>query len=167
MSNFKKGICILKCEENHIHGKINFKEQKDFVKVKIYVENISEGNHGIHIHKLGNEEQSPTSLCEHFNPEKTEHGDLNEKNSHAGDLGNIKVKRFEKNGKIFYIGKRKLYATKFRLSGNNSVYGRSVIVHEDEDDLGRGNFNDSKTTGHSGRRILWGIIGMDEDHKCL
>jgi Cu-Zn family superoxide dismutase len=43
------------------------------------------------------------------------------------------------------------------------VYGRSVIVHSNEDDLGRGNFKDSLTTGHSGSRILYGIIGVDDN----
>ena len=39
------------------------------------------------------------------------------------------------------------------------LYGRSVIVHEDEDDYGRGPHEDSKTTGHSGARIGCAIIG--------
>jgi Cu-Zn family superoxide dismutase len=34
-----------------------------------------------------------------------------------------------------------------------------VIVHADEDDLGRGEAEDSKTTGHSGKRIACAIIG--------
>jgi Cu/Zn superoxide dismutase len=38
-------------------------------------------------------------------------------------------------------------------------YGRSVIVHEDPDDLGKGSYEDSKTTGHSGARIGCAIIG--------
>jgi Cu-Zn family superoxide dismutase len=39
------------------------------------------------------------------------------------------------------------------------LYGRSVIVHADEDDYGRGPHEDSKTTGHSGARIACGVIG--------
>jgi hypothetical protein len=34
-----------------------------------------------------------------------------------------------------------------------------LIVHEDEDDLGQGDFPDSKTTGHSGKRIGCAIFG--------
>jgi Cu-Zn family superoxide dismutase len=42
------------------------------------------------------------------------------------------------------------------------LYGRSVIVHEDEDDYGRGPHEDSKTTGHSGARIGCAVIGRME-----
>ena len=38
-------------------------------------------------------------------------------------------------------------------------HGRTLIVHEDEDDLGLGSFEDSKTTGHAGKRIACAIIG--------
>jgi Cu-Zn family superoxide dismutase len=38
--------------------------------------------------------------------------------------------------------------------------GRSIIIHEDEDDLGLGNKEDSKTTGHSGARIACSVIGI-------
>jgi Cu-Zn family superoxide dismutase len=34
-----------------------------------------------------------------------------------------------------------------------------LIVHADEDDLGKGDFPDSKTTGHSGKRIGCAIFG--------
>jgi hypothetical protein len=34
-----------------------------------------------------------------------------------------------------------------------------LIVHEDEDDLGQADFPDSKTTGHSGKRIGCAIFG--------
>lgn len=159
---FKKGICILRCEKNHIHGIVRFKELPNkSTEVDIYVKNISEGKHGIHIHRLGNELDLPHSLCDHFNPENTIHGDVNELTSHAGDLGNVLVKYDPSSKK--YIGRKVVIANKIKLSGEHSVYGRSVIVHSNEDDLGRGNFKDSLTTGHSGSRILYGIIGVDDN----
>lgn len=39
------------------------------------------------------------------------------------------------------------------------LLGRSLIVHEGEDDLGLGDHDDSKTTGHSGKRMGCAIIG--------
>ena len=52
-------------------------------------------------------------------------------------------------------------AKRLRLSGKNSIMGRSLVIHADRDDLGKGSFADSKITGHSGKRILWGVIGYD------
>ena len=46
------------------------------------------------------------------------------------------------------------------LDGPQSIVGRSVVIHADEDDLGRGSFPDSTTTGHSGARIACGVIGL-------
>jgi Cu/Zn superoxide dismutase len=41
----------------------------------------------------------------------------------------------------------------------SDLWGRSLIVHADEDDLGKGDFPDSATTGHSGKRIGCAIFG--------
>jgi Cu-Zn family superoxide dismutase len=45
------------------------------------------------------------------------------------------------------------------------IIGRSIIIHQDEDDLGKGNFDDSHTTGHSGARIACSVIGISKDCK--
>ncbi len=54
-----------------------------------------------------------------------------------------------------------------KLSGPWSVIGRSVMIHEDQDDLGRGNNSQpgvngktSKTTGNAGKRIACGEIKL-------
>lgn len=39
------------------------------------------------------------------------------------------------------------------------LFGRSFIIHADEDDYGMGDKPDSHTTGHSGKRIACAIIG--------
>ena len=40
-----------------------------------------------------------------------------------------------------------------QLSGATSIIGRAIVVHADEDDLGKGGKEDSKTTGHAGARV--------------
>lgn len=46
------------------------------------------------------------------------------------------------------------------LTGDNSVLGRAFIVHEKEDDLGKGGDDGSKKTGNAGGRLACGIIGV-------
>jgi Cu-Zn family superoxide dismutase len=168
----KRGICILRCPDHHDHGVVFLEEVTNNgpVKFKVYIRGISPGKHGFHIHKKGNETRGSTSLCEHFNPTSQPHGDINKKNSHVGDLGNIeafKIKLETDEGLITTgIVDEEFIANRVRLTGKNSVLGRSLIVHEGEDDLGKGGFKDSLTTGHSGKRILWGIIGVNDGEDC-
>ena len=46
------------------------------------------------------------------------------------------------------------------IYGEYSVIGRSNIVHADEDDLGLGGHELSKTTGNAGARLACGVIGL-------
>ena len=86
-------------------------------------------------------------LCEHYDVGKHIHGSYRSKERHTGDLGNVQM-----------IQKRckKTYTIK---SSVKDLLGRSLIIHADEDDSGKGGFEDSKVTGHSGARIACAIIG--------
>jgi Cu-Zn family superoxide dismutase len=73
---------------------------------------------------------------------------------HVGDCGNIVV---EEGGNVTYLT---LQSNLIKLSGETSVIGRAYVLHADEDDLGRGGYSDSKTTGHAGARVACGTIGL-------
>ena len=45
----------------------------------------------------------------------------------------------------------------------SELLGRTLIVHADPDDLGKGGETDSLITGHSGKRISCALIGRAKD----
>ena len=50
-----------------------------------------------------------------------------------------------------------------KLRGTKAnVIGRSLVIHEDPDDLGMGGNSDSLTTGHAGKRITCAVIGYSK-----
>jgi Cu-Zn family superoxide dismutase len=105
--------------------------------------------HGFHIHEAGDLSLGCQTLCSHYNPRRMIHGGHHGKMRHAGDLGNLRANR---------KGIAKIRILVSDLSPVK-IWGRSLVIHEDEDDLGRGEHEDSKTTGHSGARIACAIIG--------
>ena len=72
---------------------------------------------------------------------------------HVGDLGNLEAK--EGADTVVDISDHLI-----SLVGQYSVIGRSLIVHEKDDDLGRGKDEESKKTGNAGGRIACGVIGI-------
>ena len=46
------------------------------------------------------------------------------------------------------------------MLGDRSIVGRGLVVHADEDDLGRGGDAESLKTGNAGDRLACGIISL-------
>ncbi|GAB0188233.1 extracellular superoxide dismutase [Grus japonensis] len=69
-----------------------------------------------------------------------------------GDFGNF----FPKEGKIRKY-KTNLSASMF---GPYSIMGRSVVIHEQEDDMGKGNNKASLENGNAGKRLACCVIGI-------
>ncbi|KAI5067579.1 hypothetical protein GOP47_0018107 [Adiantum capillus-veneris] len=65
---------------------------------------------------------------------------------HVGDLGNVTI------GDDGCVD-TSMTDSKIPLIGENSIIGRVVVVHADEDDLGTGGHELSKTTGNAGGRL--------------
>merc|ERR1712007_22645 len=104
----------------------------------------------------------------HFNPYKKTHGAPDDEERHVGDMGNIEP---DADG----VAKGVLHDKLIKIIGpaEFSVVGRSVMVHADEDDLGRGDNSEpgpppvngkaSKVTGNAGARIACGKIILVSD----
>ncbi len=114
--------------------------------------------HAIHIHEYGNLTEGCKSAGAHFNPHATEHGSIYVGGPrHAGDL--INNIQGDANG-IFELTYQDPLVS---LHGDEeSVIGRTVVLHAKPDDLGLGNNKESKITGNAGDRIACSIIGRDK-----
>lgn len=121
-------------------------------RLRVKFTKLPKGLHGFHIHKAGDlRGEGCLGACEHLHVgPPTNHGSKpgSKGPRHTGDLGNVACESAESHYS-YYLSDVKPH----------DLFGRSLIVHEDEDDLGLGNFPDSKTTGHSGKRIGCAIFG--------
>ncbi|XP_012532929.1 superoxide dismutase [Cu-Zn], chloroplastic isoform X2 [Monomorium pharaonis] len=120
---------------------------------KIY--GLTEGLHGFHVHEKGDLSMGCASAGAHFNPENVTHGAPQDTVRHVGDLGNIEANS---------AGEAVINITDniISLKGSNSILGRAIVVHSDEDDLGKGNSSLSLTTGNAGDRWACGVIGIEK-----
>jgi len=80
-----------------------------------------------------------------------EHGDL--KNGHVGDLGNVQA---NSDG----VAEFTIKADRIDLIGDRSIIGRAIVIHENEDDLGKGGDEESLKTGNAGDRLACGVITL-------
>ena len=143
-------------DSKKIKGIVYFTENlsNNTVVIDIHVEGLKKnGLHGFHIHECGDMSEECESMCAHFNPYGKTHGCPGSKERHVGDLGNLITNQ---NGVAHY--QRIDDMIKLRGSKAN-IIGRGLIIHADEDDCGLGDYPDSSTTGHSGKRIACAIIG--------
>ena len=157
-------ICVFTNNMNKkIKGNVFFKETQRGLQIKISISGISPGKHGLHIHEYGDLTEGCSSLCSHFNPTKSVHGGRNSEERHLGDLGNVTA---DENGNV----ETTIYDKMLRITGDFGIVGRSVVLHADEDDLGKGGIKngeivdeekheESLKTGNAGKRIACGIIG--------
>ncbi|MCU7495441.1 MAG: superoxide dismutase family protein [Ignavibacteria bacterium] len=141
-----KAIAVLNpTQGSNVKGVVTFTREGDNLNVVADLEGLSSGKHGFHIHQYG-DESAPDgkSAGDHFNPTEQRHGSPGDAMHHMGDMGNIEAGQ---------DGKAHLEMTITGLS-LNSIIGRSVVVHENEDDLM------SQPAGNSGARLAVGVIGI-------
>ena len=142
-------------DKTPILGTVRFKEnlKKGVIMIDIRLTGLKPGLHGFHVHEYGDMSDKCESMCAHFNPYGNTHGGPGDKCRHVGDLGNIMV---HSDGTANY----RMIDSTIKLRGTKSnIIGRGLIIHADEDDLGKGGYPDSLITGHAGKRIACAVIG--------
>ena len=131
---------------NTVSGWVSFEPMADHVSVKAEVTGLSPGKHGLHVHEKGDcSSADGKSAGGHFNPAGMPHAGPDADQRHAGDLGNLAA---DESGVAVYDR----MDTVIRLSGEDSILGRAVILHAGEDDL------TTQPTGAAGARVACGVI---------
>ena len=130
-------------------GTATFVEEAGGVRITVEVSNLPPGEHGLHIHTVGQCSPDFTAAGGHFNPLDREHGLDNPNGPHAGDLPILEV---AEDG----TGSQEIVNDIITLSaGPTSLFdedGSAVIVHADPDD------NVTDPTGNAGDRIACGPV---------
>ena len=120
------------------------------VSVQACIAGLRDGKHGFHIHERGHDDCDQTGG--HYHNESgrfahlSHHGGRHDLHRHAGDFGNVT----SKNGCVD--------ESFFARGLTDDIRGRSVVIHADEDDLGRGGTETSRVNGTAGARVACGII---------
>ena len=141
-------IKVLANNTNKLQGALIFQETPEGVKITGSIEGfLNSGVHGFHIHEKGDcSAADGSSAGGHFNPQNKSHGNIEQEQSHLGDLGNINV---DKKGKATILVLKKGATLD---TSDYSYLGRSVIIHEKTDDF------TTQPTGNAGARIACGVI---------
>ncbi len=133
---------------NKVGGTVTFTEVADGVQVQAEITGLAPGNHGFHVHEFGDcSAPDASSAGGHFNPTSEPHAGPDAVERHVGDMGNVEADA-SGNAKLDYVD-HQISLT----NDQQSVIGRSVVVHAKADDL------KSQPAGDSGARIGCGVIG--------
>ena len=128
----KTAVCVLG-NSQQVKGTIRFVQEADGAptKISVQINGLAPGKHGFHVHQFGDNTNGCVSAGGHFNPHNKNHGGPEDDDRHVGDLGNV------------IAGSDGVVNTEIvdhlvSLAGPNSIIGRTIVVHADPDDLGRG-----------------------------
>tara|TARA_B100000575_G_C23142764_1_gene665575 strand:- start:5812 stop:6375 length:564 start_codon:yes stop_codon:yes gene_type:complete len=155
-----KAIAVFNNKNCKMSGYVEFIEDinKGVVNLNLKLKGLTPGKHGFHIHEAGNLLDGCGSCKSHFNPYNTNHGGPNSKVRHVGDLGNVVA---NSKGEANYQMSDKM----IKLRGTKcNIIGRSLVIHDKEDDLGLGGNAESLKTGNAGSRIGCAVIGYATAH---
>jgi len=119
------------------------------VLIRLVLENAPGEVHAFHIHAIGKcDPPSFTSAGSHFNPETSQHGFLNPKGAHAGDLPNVHVQAGRAQVEFLARG------TSLK-EGANSLFdadGAALVLHAKADDYL------TDPAGNAGDRVACGVV---------
>jgi len=151
-----KAVCVLK-GTGEVTGTVYFDQESDSAPVKLsgQITGLAAGEHGFHVHVFGDNTNGCISAGPHFNPGNQTHGGPTDKVRHVGDLGNVTAGGDS-------VAKISIEDKMITLAGPQSIIGRTMVIHEKADDLGKGGNDESLKTGNAGARLACGVIGITQ-----
>ncbi|SHM99698.1 superoxide dismutase, Cu-Zn family [Cyclobacterium lianum] len=134
---------------SNVSGTATFTEMDNGkVKLVIEVENLSEGEHALHLHENGDcSAADATSAGGHWNPTDDPHGKRGEDEYHSGDIDNM------------VVGADGAGSVEMEVEGwtigdgsSSDILNKAVIIHAEADDF------TSQPSGAAGARVACGVI---------
>jgi Cu-Zn family superoxide dismutase len=142
---------FLKDASGRAVGQARLQQTPHGVLLRLELKNATPGIHALHLHDVGAcDAPSFESAGGHFAPDGREHGFLDPKGPHAGDLPNIHVPSTTELEVEYLIGNVTLDA------GPRSLFdadGSAIVIHAGPDDYA------SEPAGDAGHRLVCGVIG--------
>ena len=120
------------------------------VLLRVEVKNLPPGEHGFHMHEMGECEPPFESAGDHFNPIASEHGFYTIGGPHAGDMPNIHVP--ESGAMTVEVLNANISLDEGAPEAVFDDDGTSIVVHANADDY------QSQPSGEAGDRIACGIV---------
>lgn len=150
-STLKATAVVKPYQDNKVSGLVTFTKVPNGIKIVADIEGLKPGKHGFHVHEHGDcSGNDGMKAGGHFNPTHSKHGGPDSAERHVGDFGNLEA---DAKGYAHYERVDNLIS----LEGENSIVGRSIMIHADPDDFV------TQPTGNSGPRIACGKIELVED----
>jgi Cu-Zn family superoxide dismutase len=149
-----QAVAVLNPTEGHrAQGLVRFTRDGGAVHVSVRVSGLAPGEHGFHVHELGDcSALDASSAGGHFAPFANPHAGRNADRRHVGDLGNLSANASGV-AETEFVDSRVTLAGP-ALSGTASILGRAVVVHSQRDDLV------SQPAGDAGARVACGVVGI-------
>ena len=131
-------------------GRVELVETPHGVLASVTLTGAAPGEHAFHVHETGKCD-APTfeSAGGHFNPRKAQHGFLNAKGPHAGDLPNLHV---PSSGQLEFEAFLDGVTLKKGANSLEDADGAALVLHAKPDD------HRSDPAGEAGDRIACGVV---------
>ena len=146
-----KAICTLYGNDATVYGTLVITQSHEDAKSVITgeLQGLSPGKRALHVNVFGDVSQ-PGGV---FNPFGKNHGAPEDDERRVGSLGNVVVGE-DGSAKVHVEDKL------VKLIGPHSIIGRSLVVHEGEDDMGKGGHDLSLQDGNAGAIKAFGVVGI-------